>query len=485
MNNTKTTKRALLSSVMAMLLGVAMLIGTTFAWFTSEASTAVNKIQAGTLKIGLEMKDGDNWVPAEGQTLGWVAADGRAQNEIFWEPGCTYTLPTLKITNKGNLDLQFKVLINGISGDLELLDALEFSYAFNWMREDGFCIDSGSFEGSAMRTMPYEIPIDKQTVADNMFNIGVDENVDEFVKGYLLRHEGTNDRFPWHVGYYTLQAHMKESAGNDYQGKALENLSITVVATQVASYEYDSNGNTYDKDAEYPEVVATAADFEAALDNPDVTEIIVANDITFDWGGNSYGNSNALKMQDKVISGATGNEVVTFKGYGSANTIKDVTISNINVVDETVGDSNGWEHAYLEFENLTATDVNFVNAPQLNGTCILTNCTFTGTADKYAAWINSGNITLKDCTFNGIRSLKIHEAYGSDVVSVVVDGCTFNTTGKPGVVIGDLDATTSITIKNSTFNNCAAGDQNKYIYESDTDVTTFNFTETGNTVNNG
>ena len=39
MNNTKTTKRALLSSVMAIVLCLAMLIGTTFAWFTDSAST--------------------------------------------------------------------------------------------------------------------------------------------------------------------------------------------------------------------------------------------------------------------------------------------------------------------------------------------------------------------------------------------------------------------------------------------------------------
>ena len=55
MTNTKATKRALLLSVMAMLVCVAMLVGTTFAWFTDSASTAVNKIQAGTLEIALEM----------------------------------------------------------------------------------------------------------------------------------------------------------------------------------------------------------------------------------------------------------------------------------------------------------------------------------------------------------------------------------------------------------------------------------------------
>lgn len=447
MSNTKSTKRALLSSVMAMLICVAMLIGTTFAWFTDSASTAVNKIQAGTLDIELQYQKADGtWEDAEGKTLNFKKAVGHESEALLWEPGCTYELPAVKIINQGNLALKYKVVISATSGDTKLAEVLDVYLngvaTNNTLKEALTSTDPDGFAHG---------------------KIGANSESDELV----------------------IALHMQESAGNEYQGKALEDLSITIVATQVAGVETDSFNDIYDKDAEYPEVVATAADFEAALDNPDVTEIIVASDITFDWGGNSYGNSNALKMQDKVISGATGNEVVTFKGYGSANTIKDVTISNINVVDETVGDSTGWEHAYLEFENLTATDVKFVNAPQLNGTCILTNCTFTGTADKYAAWINSGNITLKNCMFNGIRSLKIHEAYGSDVVSVVVDGCTFNTTGKPGVVIGDLDATTSITIKNSTFNNCHAGDQNKYIYESDTDVTTFNFTEIGNTVNNG
>ena len=58
MSNTKLTKHALIVSIMAMLLCVAMLVGTTFAWFTDTASTAVNKIQAGTLKIQLLAEDG-------------------------------------------------------------------------------------------------------------------------------------------------------------------------------------------------------------------------------------------------------------------------------------------------------------------------------------------------------------------------------------------------------------------------------------------
>ena len=40
-----TTKHALFSSVMSLFLCVAMLIGSTFAWFTDTASTSVNKVE--------------------------------------------------------------------------------------------------------------------------------------------------------------------------------------------------------------------------------------------------------------------------------------------------------------------------------------------------------------------------------------------------------------------------------------------------------
>ncbi|MEE0896250.1 MAG: TasA family protein, partial [Acutalibacteraceae bacterium] len=84
MNNTKTTKHALLSSVLAMLICVAMLIGTTFAWFTDSASTGVNKIQAGTLDVQLLDENGNS---LEGQTLAWQKATGHESEEVLWEPG--------------------------------------------------------------------------------------------------------------------------------------------------------------------------------------------------------------------------------------------------------------------------------------------------------------------------------------------------------------------------------------------------------------
>ena len=70
-NNQKATKRALLTSVMALVMCVVMLVGTTFAWFTDTASTAVNKIVAGNLDVDIVDENGDslNGIPFVPQKL--------------------------------------------------------------------------------------------------------------------------------------------------------------------------------------------------------------------------------------------------------------------------------------------------------------------------------------------------------------------------------------------------------------------------------
>lgn len=73
----KNQKRALSFSMLSIVLCVAMLIGTTFAWFTDNASTGVNLIQAGTLDIELQ-KSEDN-----GET--WTAV-GKNESLAFQKP---------------------------------------------------------------------------------------------------------------------------------------------------------------------------------------------------------------------------------------------------------------------------------------------------------------------------------------------------------------------------------------------------------------
>ena len=202
MTNRKSTKRALLGSVMAMVLCLAMLVGATFAWFTDTASTGVNKIQAGNLDVVLEMQNADGkWVSAEGKTLDFVKAADAKGEAILWEPGCTYELPALRIRNNGNLALKYKVAITGINGSAKLNEAIEW------------------------------------TIGD--VAMGAEQHLAA----------GESNAF-------TIKGHMKESAGNEYMNESIDGIAITVVATQ-DTVESDSFDKDYDAGAEYP-VVAVA-----------------------------------------------------------------------------------------------------------------------------------------------------------------------------------------------------------------------------------
>ena len=121
-----TTKRSLLVSVLALVMCVAMLVGTTFAWFTDSASTSVNKIEAGKLKLELLDKNGNPL--AENQALVWETKD----NKVLWEPNCTYNLEPFQIKNAGNLALKYKVTLKATKIDKtadgkSLLDVIDWT----------------------------------------------------------------------------------------------------------------------------------------------------------------------------------------------------------------------------------------------------------------------------------------------------------------------------------------------------------------------
>ena len=218
MSNKKATKRALLTSITALAMCVVMLVGTTFAWFTDTATANVNKIQAGKLDVALEMnigtKETPKWVTAEGKTLNFVkAASAPAGEKVLWEPGAEYKLPELRVRNDGSLAIKYEVAItgavdatpnNGVN-DLELLDVITFSASIG-----GGTATSGVY-GTTIATGALNAKDDVQTIQ--------------------------------------LSAKMDENAGNKYQEMAISGIAITVKAMQ-ASYEYDSNGNTYDDAAD-------------------------------------------------------------------------------------------------------------------------------------------------------------------------------------------------------------------------------------------
>ena len=66
----KSTKKALLTSVLSLLLCCSMLIGTTFAWFTDNASSGMNTIAAGNLDVELyyQLENQSDWTPVNADT---------------------------------------------------------------------------------------------------------------------------------------------------------------------------------------------------------------------------------------------------------------------------------------------------------------------------------------------------------------------------------------------------------------------------------
>lgn len=187
--------------------------------------------------------------------------------------------------------------------------------------------------------------------------------------------------------------------------------------------------------------------------------------------------------------------VVEGKGVGAlraANGAK-LIFKDMTILDKSVSYAeDAWEYTYLEFAgDLEFNNVIFKSGIQLqtenNETTLnatFNNCTFiTEEESVYGVWVSDGTSTFSNCKFQGTRGLKMHEDYGSEITSVTIDACEFGPLSKkPGVAIGDLNAETSVTIKNSSFIGCQAGEQGKYIYETDTDVSTFTFVNSNNSV---
>ena len=264
MTNSKSTKRALLSSAFAILICVAMLVGTTFAWFTDTASTGVNKIQAGNLNIELQMKDNDgNWVNAEGKTLPFLV-EGKIPDEgtqILWEPGCTYYVPEVRVLNKGKLAVKFEYIPEALGVTGKLAEVLELVLPENDMNPEPEILKPGDYSPA------------------------------------------------WSFGY-----HMLESAGNEYQNATATGMCVTVVATQ-ATYEKDSIDDQYDKDAEYPISVTTGDELQAIVSNATApVNIVLTNSITTNNFVIPADKDVTLDLNGRTVTNA-GSHTILNKGH--------------------------------------------------------------------------------------------------------------------------------------------------------------------------
>lgn len=379
MTKSKQTKSALFSSVVALLLCFTMLLGTTFAWFTDSASTSVNKIQAGTLDIQLLDADGES---LEGKTLAWQKAAGHESEEVLWEPGCTYNLQTITIKNNGNLALKYKIEITGINGDAKLNEAIEWTITSNNTESD--------------------------LSADHALAAGASDTL-------------------------TISGTMKTTAGNEYQGLSIDEVAITVLATQ-DTVEYDSTGNQYDADASTDDVkIEKTVEIDSTTGSTEVLTADAGEAVTVN------GNGGTLTVADAAIDTNGG----------------DLNVTNLNVVAGTASDYA----ARISGGSANLTNVDVQSAGGGVGVADGAKVDFTGDVDvsttspsgRYNFYVvgEGSELTINDGEFSFSKTLNQKRAYiyvGSGA-TVYVKGGTFGAAStRSGYTAGIMgDGTVVIT----------------------------------------
>ena len=438
-NNKKATKRALLTSVMALVMCVVMLIGTTFAWFTDTASTGVNKIVSGNLKVDIIGAESDSHIEKLNFTKA-ATTDAEAGAEILWEPGCRYVTEGFRIANKGNLALKWKAQVNtgttaANEGNFDLLDVIDFYLV------------KGTGESQT------ETPLNEFT-------------------GNLKKTE-TSD-------VYYIKGVMQPTAGNDYQNLTLDGITITVYATQLAS-EFDSFDNTYDENAEYYPIDTwngdIAADTDLAAATNDTKKVVTVESgkllaalVRSVNGGNDYAGYT-IKLTKNID--LNGNEWTPIGTKGTSNVFKGTfdgngaTISNLKISGGSYvalfGETSG-----AAIKNLTVTgevsgeDVAGIVAKATD--TAITNCVskvnVTATAGKAAGISASFGGTITKCENRGTVATAAAQPAGGLVAwcnAAVIENChnygAVTVTGsgdssQAGGICGNLG-------NNSTVTNCS------------------------------
>ena len=350
MTKTKSTKRALLLSALSLLMCVSMLIGSTFAWFTDSVTSSGNKIQAGTLKLDLELleKDG-SWTSIKDSSKAIFDYDK-------WEPGYT-EVKVLKVENEGNLALKWMakfVSVNGLSDLANVIDVYVCPSETELAYPTGRGLEGYVYAG---------------TVA-------------EFVN--TIETTTTGNLEAGEVAYLGIALKMQEEAGNEYQGMDLGGaFDIMIMATQLTAEE-DSFDDQYDKDASYTAEVDSLKAKLAAAAYGDTVTVNLSHDAYVD---SMISVPNGVTL---VVNG-NGNEII-------ANTAYPFYVNNANIQMNDVTITG--KATYAIFTKGSLWDYNgnnaTVNASFNNVTVDLDK------ANNFPVTFNGmGNITMKDCTIKG------------------------------------------------------------------------------------
>jgi len=422
----KTTKRALLASIVSLVLCFSMLLGTTYAWFTDSAVSGSNVITSGNLDIVVDYTlDGTTWKPLDGA------------NDLFqkglWEPGHTEVV-ALRIKNNGTLALKYAVNMNIVNETVgKTNDGADI------VLSDILTVSTTTQEAVNANGIANQVGDIFLALAFNGENKVAYENTASFKAGNVLR--ANQDLAPGAAYYMIVKVDMAETVGNEanHNGTNIPtiNFGINVLATQYTS-ESDSFNNQYDKDAEYAIGVKTADELADAIANG-TTAVSISSDITLNEQLEVNGELTIYGNGNTITAPANGTRVVNVM-----NNTEDVTVTLVGAKLDAADKERG-----ISFYN---------NSGDLDVTII--DCEIT--AKYYGVNVASQNtnatLNIKDSTLTGYCAFQTHSAN----TVATFDNCVlvgvnmgYNNTQYPDannfatVVVNSLANNSTLT-----FNNC-------------------------------
>ena len=411
MTQSKHTKRALLTSVLAMLVCVAMLVGSTFAWFTDSVTSGRNRIVAGNLDVELEYWDGTSWQTVTENTNLFKPTEGA--NATLWEPGHTEYVQ-LRIRNAGTLALTYdfsvsvygdenggeeKEYTNMDGGKFELSDYLVFS------KTNGV-----NTTGTIEREDLWLASADEEAAMGDLSGLAMN--------GELLT-AGSMEEF-------TLAVYMPTSVGNaanqstaarETEGAPTIYLGLTLLATQTP-HENDSFGNDYDKAA----AVTTENELREAVENGGT--VVLFDDIEL-FTRLAVATETVLDLNGKTITFG-----VDYTTAGNTGASTDVTPIRVNAGGSLTITGNGTIDATAASDYVVP-----VSVMQSGGSVVIENGTIiVDTPLESCVFAMGGSVTINGGTF--INNSTGPYGYGGGVPLNVSNGTPGTITVYGGTFVG-------------------------------------------------
>ena len=186
----KSHKQAFIMTALVILLCLACLAGATLALFTGNLNDGTIGIITTSGNVEIDIVD-TSGVTLQDRALAFMTTSGTTSSEnVLFEPGAVFYTQGFQITNKGNIPVNFSL---SVSKD-DRINMEEFDKAFDlWIVKQG-----DDFQNAKKLT--------------------------EFKVSGLEPGESSET--------YYLFIKMKETVGNEFQGKTYTGIGVTVYAVQ-------------------------------------------------------------------------------------------------------------------------------------------------------------------------------------------------------------------------------------------------------------